>query len=532
MTALALQPLYSWLDGRALRRAAFAFVGGVLLSRTFSPVSLFPLIFIAFPVAIIVIDRARSARQAFNIGWWYGFGFFAASLNWIAISFSQQDRVPAALGPFAIAALAAAMALYIGLVFAFARMNWSSSPWRVVLFAAVWTLFEVARGVLFTGFPWSLMGSIWADWLWPLQGARLVSVYGLSFLTVWLGASVILLLAKDRWSTGLAPFLCVFMLFTAMIMWGGARLATEPTRYHDSIQLRLVQANVPQRLKWVPSLIGDHFDRHVQLSRGASATGTARHVSILVWPEASVQRSDFDREGSILRYRLSRLLEPGAVAIVGANRYEWRPERGQRAYDVFNSLFVVGHEGDVLARYDKRHLVPFGEYLPFQDLLNKVGIEQLTGGRGFATGTSTAAITVPDIPPFQPLICYEAIFPAKVRDPAGEAQWMLNITNDGWFGISEGPHQHLALAKMRAVEEGLPLVRSASTGISAVVDPVGRITVFRGVNQNGTVDAKLPLPIQQPTAISTYWRIIILLILLIIIITTAIFNRKNNHISR
>ncbi len=519
--------LVDWWEGRWFRRSAIALVAGMLLSRAFAPVGWWPVVFIAFPIAVLLIDRAAGWRDAFGRGWWFGFGFFAAGLNWIAVSFSQQSNVPAALAPFAIMALAAGMALYCGGSFALARAVWSKTPWRGLVFAASWTLFEGLRAVVLTGFPWNLVGTLWADSLWAAQGAWLVSTYGLSLLTVWLGASLVTVGDADLSAKHLAPFGMAFMLFTAMTAWGGARLQQNPPEFRTDIVLRLIQANVKQREKWVPSLIEDHFDNHLDLSRGNTADGRAKGVDLLIWPEATVQRTSFDRDGSIHRWRLSRVLEPGGLALVGGPRYADGPADAPEDYKLYNSAFAVNADGDILARYDKQHLVPFGEYLPFQGLLRAIGVEQLTGGRGFSSGQSAEALRIGDIPPFRVLICYEAIFPGAVMDDVGAAEWLLNITNDGWFGLSEGPHQHFAQARMRAVEEGVPLVRSAGGGISAIIGPAGRVFQTLGLNRRGAVNGHLPRPIEgRGDHYSTETRFSFIFIISILIVFSALLYRK------
>jgi len=517
----------AWIGARSLRRIILAFTAGVILSRAFAPLSWWPVIFLSVPVAVLLIDSAPGWRSAFGRGWWFGFGFFVAGLNWIAISFSQQSNVPVAVAPFAIAGLSAFLALYIGAAFAVAKRAWHRGPWRIVILAASWTVMEGLRAVLLTGFPWNSVGTLWADHVWTAQGAWLVSMYGLSFLTIWLGASPVLLgegkLRFDR----LVPALASVMIMTSITAWGGARLQQNPTQLHSDLQLRLVQANVKQRDKWIPALIEDHFDNHLDLSRGANPDGTAKGVDLLIWPEATVQRTSFDREGSIHRWRLSRVLDGGALALVGGPRVSDPPLGSPNDWQLYNSFFAIDRAGTILARYDKQHLVPFGEYLPLKSLLSKLGLGQLTGGRGFAAGTGAPAIHIDGVPPFRVLICYETIFPGQVMDDGGEAQWLLNITNDGWFGVSEGPYQHFAQARMRAVEEGVPLVRSAGGGISAIIDPVGRVLASLDLDRRGTLSGYLPKALERDSQrITTKTRIIIILSISILVLIAALLKRK------
>ncbi len=488
--------LDAWLSAHAVWRVPLlAFLAGALLTSTFSPLNLFPAAFVAFPLMMILIDRTRTWREAFSTGWWVGFGLFSVGLTWIGHSFTQQDNVPVVLAPFAILALAGVMALYTALSFVVCQKLWIKGPARVVLFAAVWVFFEFARGFLFTGFPWHLAGTMWADWLPVAQTASLISVYGLSAITVLAASAPTILLNKPRSANTLLLALVPTLVLSGFAIWGQVRLSGAQTEYEISVSMRLVQANVNQREKWIPHLVDDHFDRHMRLSRGDSDRGRAEGVKLLIWPETAVQRESFDRDGSLLRWRMSRLLEFGSYAITGAPRYERTPS----GVNYFNSLFAFNSRGQLYARYDKNHLVPFGEYLPFQGLLNAIGLRQLTGGVAFTAGDGLQTIRLPGVPPFSPLICYEIIFPGQVYDPADRPDWLLNVTNDGWFGLTNGPYQHLALARFRAIEEGLPVVRSASTGVSAVIDAHGRTVAAMGVDHAGVLDTPLPRSIEAPT---------------------------------
>lgn len=501
--------LAEWMEAKPnWRFPLIAFLAGALLTATFSPLSFFPAALIAFPLMIMLIDLARSRQQAFFFGWWAGFGLFSIGLTWIGYSFTQQDNVPAVLAPFAILILAGLMALYIAAVFWVSWRLWVKGPVRVLLFAAIWMLFEFARGYLFTGFPWHLAGTMWADWLPVAQLASVVSIYGLSALTV-LGFSAFSLFLYKRPSP--AVFISVATMVSVFVggaLWGQMRLQNNETEYDLAVSLRLVQANVKQRDKWRSYLIDDHFDKHMKLSRGDSERGRAEGVKLLIWPETAVQRESFDREASLLRWRMSRMLEFGSYAISGAPRYA----RTSEGASYYNSMFAFNSRGQLYARYDKKHLVPFGEYLPFRGLLKTLGLDQLAGNVAFTAGEGVETIRLPGVPPFSPLICYEVIFPGRVVSEQDRPDWLLNITNDGWFGLTNGPYQHLGLARFRAIEEGLPLVRSASTGISAVIDSYGRTVSSLAVDKTGVLDSPLPLPLNAPTY-STGFKMLITLLL-------------------
>ncbi|MFC3050319.1 apolipoprotein N-acyltransferase [Kordiimonas pumila] len=485
-----------WLDGKSIYGRAFlAFIAGALLSRCFAPVNMFPLVFLAIPVCLLLVSHARGGRDAFAAGWWFGLGLFSVGLNWVGHSFTQQDQVPAILAPFAVFFLAAILALYQGIVF---WVSWRLGVrgWRLVLvFAAIWTLMEVARSIWFSGFPWHLIGSMWADWLSVAQILYLIGIYGLSFLTLLVAGSFFLFFDRGGFSMRGLYVPCAALVVLAIVAGTGYyRLHTHATRFDLDVSMRLVQANVPQREKWISYLIDDHFDSHMQLSRSSDKNGKAEGIKLLIWPETAVQRESFDREGSLLRWRMSKLLDFGSYALTGAPRYT--EENDEIKY--YNSLIAINSKAELYARYDKNHLVPFGEYMPFADFLRAIGLSQLAGDVAFASGTELKTISLPGVPSFSPLICYESLFSGHVIRLDDRPEWLLNISNDGWFGMTEGPYQHLAQARLRAIEEGLPLVRSTSTGISAVIDSYGRTVSSLGLGKMGTVESPLPLSIEPP----------------------------------
>lgn len=526
MVAKKMERFSGWLKAKAGWRVPLvSFMAGALLTTTFSPLSFFPAAFVAFPLMIFLLDQVRSAREAFSAGWWTGFGLFSVGLTWIGHSFTQQDNVPVVLAPFAILALAGVMALYVAGAFVLSQRLWVKGPLRVLLFTAVWMVFEFARGFLFTGFPWHLAGSMWADWLPAAQIASLTSIYGLSALTVLAAASPIVLVERPLKPLALG-LLCVPVLaLSAGALWGQARLGANETEYDLSVSLRLVQANINQREKWIPSLIDDHFNRHMRLSRNGSDRGKAEGIKLLIWPEAAVQRETFDRESSILRWRMSRMLDFGSYAITGTPRYQ----RTSGQVKFYNSLVAFNSRGQLYARYDKVRLVPFGEYVPFQSLFNMIGLSALAGS-SFDHGERSQTIALPGVPAFSPLICYEIIFPGTIPVGAERPGWLLNVTNDGWFGLTNGPYQHLGLARFRAIEEGLPVVRSANTGVSAVIDAYGRTVSSLGLDQSGILDSPLPSAIEPPKYSTSFKMMVTLALCLMVMLgfSVTMLRRKTS----
>jgi apolipoprotein N-acyltransferase len=275
------------------------------------------------------------------------------------------------------------------------------------------------------------------------------------------------------------------------------RLATTPTTYVDGVRLRIMQPNVPQDAKFSYANKAQVMQHYLALSdraTGPNSSGVAS-TTLLIWPESAFPFF-LTREPDALA-QIAGLLHGGPVLITGAARAaDPTPTRGD--LHAYNSVYVIDHDGSVLSIYDKIHLVPFGEYLPFQRLLERLGLRQLTRLQGgFLAGDRRRLLAPPHAPKFLPLICYEIIFPHDVLPPGERPGWMLNVTNDAWFGDSPGPHQHFQQARVRAIEEGLPLVRAANTGISAVVDPVGRIIQSLPLGSEGILDSTLPKPLAR-----------------------------------
>ncbi len=492
------QLAFSFFEGPENRKPYalyfFLMVLGVGFSYAFQPYNMAPVVFLIMPLLVWIIDRAPNTREAFARGWFFGFGMFINGMSWVGYSFTMQDEVPESLAPIAVVALAAVLAAFKGLAFALAKRLAVSGVMRIVSFTCAWMIAETLQGSLFTGLPWLLVGSMWADWTAMLQGAALVGVYGLSLVTVFIAASPALFLEPEptnvsRWTPVAAMGL--------LIVWAGfgiGRLNITEVDVFPGFKMRLVQARIEQQDKWLSYLLEDHFSEHLKLTRQGSASGKAENIDLIIWPETAVPEN-LSLRSSLMRYRLSQLVPRGGHIITGAPRIMANEDGSRRIY---NSLFALDEQADVVAQYDKFHLVPFGEYLPFGSFLRLFGLDQLTGGgEGFRQGPGPRTITIDGVPAFSPLICYEVIFPDKVSDWQDRPEWLLNVTNDAWFGLSEGPYQHLALARMRAVEEGLAMVRVAGSGITAVIDPLGRNIASMQVGSKGIIDSSLPMPLKD-----------------------------------
>jgi apolipoprotein N-acyltransferase len=506
------------------RRYLVALLLGVLAAAALSPVDLTPVLAVSMSGLVWLEDGSASRRGALLLGWSFGFGFFVAGLYWIAAALFVDIARFWWLLPFAVIALPAGLALFSALALlatheARERFRLTGTP-RILVLAAAWAVAEYARGHVLTGFPWNLLGYAWAG-AFPgaiavLQSASVIGIYGLSLVTVLAAALPARLgdLSGGRHWAALAAVLLV-----AIPGAGGAwRLMKAEQGTVPGVMLRLVQPSIPEKLKNDPAALRQNFLRLLELS---AAPGADR-VTDVIWPEAAAPPL-LERYPE-LRQRIAEIVPRHGLLLTGAVRAE--PLSGWPPRDIWNSLDVLDDKGDVIATYDKAHLVPFGEYVPLRGILPMDKIAPSIGD--FSRGPGPRTLDLPGLPPVSPLICYEVIFPDAVIDPAHRPQWLLNVTNDAWYGVSSGPFQHLAIARVRAVEEGMPLVRAANNGVSAVFDAYGRVKARLDLDAIGAIDA--PLPSALPPTLYEYardtvfWGMVLALMALTAIISR--FNRR------
>jgi apolipoprotein N-acyltransferase len=451
-------------------RADLTAVGaGMLSALALPPIHVLPALLLAIPALVLLIDGAGGPWVAARRGWWFGFGLNLIGLYWITEAILIEAARLWWSIPFAVPALSALLAVFIGFAAFVARLAPAGWP-RLLALGGAWVLGDLARQFIGTGFPWNLWGSVWelpgraGDVL--IQPAALVGIHGLTLATVLLAG--LPLLGWGFRAAGVA-------LLAAWAAFGIVRTAG-PLPPGPGVTAVLVQGDVAEGQKWSVALARGIFDRYLDLTRdGVAQAGAGRKV--VIWPETASP------------YLLARdaparemiAAAAGAPALVGSVRFDahGRPR---------NSLFALEPDGTVAGLYDKWHLVPFGEYQPSWFLLPF----QVVPGGGFAAGPGPTTLRVPGLPPAAPLICYEAIFPSQVVDEARRPEWIVNVTNDAWFGNSTGPRQHLAAVRMRAVEEGLPVLRAANTGITAAVDARGHELGRIGMNRPGVLVIALP----------------------------------------
>ncbi|ARN80172.1 apolipoprotein N-acyltransferase [Methylocystis bryophila] len=494
-------------------RRSLAFLAGASGALALEPLGFAPAMAASLILAVWLLDgcadspadaglaaRMAPIRAAAGVGWWWGFGYFLAGLWWLGTAMLvEPDQFAWAL-PLAILGMPAALALFPAAGFAFARLLWSPGALRVLALAAGLGGAEWLRGHVLTGFPWNDIGMALAGALPLAQSASLFGLHGLDLVAIVIFAAPATLIEDPgegkNWR--LQPLVGVAVMALALMAFGGAmRLRAHATSFVPGTALRVVQPNLPQDAKFRPengeAILAGYLalsDRQAGPAHGG--VGDATHV---FWPESAFPFVVTRKPRALAE--IARRLQ-GSVLITGAAR----AEEAAGHTKLFNAIDVL--EGErLVSAYDKMHLVPFGEYLPLEGLLRPFGVNHLVPGI-WDVGTGPRRLSIPGLPPVAPLICYEAIFSGEAVDGRPpRPEWMLNVTNDGWFGKTSGPYQHFAQARLRAVEEGLPLVRVANTGVSAIVDPYGRILQSLPLGVEGVIDGALPEP-ASPTFFARY----------------------------
>jgi apolipoprotein N-acyltransferase len=471
-----------------------AFLLGAVGALAFAPLFLFPALLLSLSALWFFleqeIERNASFGKIFWLGWWFGLGHFTAGLYWIAHALTIDLQAFWWLIPFALFGIPAVLAVFTGLAFMLTKLWPYGGISRAFAFAAIWVGVEWLRGHLFTGFPWNLLGYAWAFSPEMSQIASLTGVYGLSLLTLLMAVSLGYVFRKQAFERNIA--LTIYLMVALGWVWGKARLDHPDGVEGPSFAIRLVQPNIPQTLKWDPAQTKANFHHLLQMT----AQPSSLPLKAIIWPETAVPFFlEFDTFARVL---ISEAMPKGTLLFTGAPR---RSQPGKRPVEFWNSLLVFDTQGTMVASYDKSHLVPFGEYIPFRNLwdtlFGKGSIKKITTGlMDFTAGPGPQSLPLPQgFPPFSGLVCYEVIFPCAVINPLQiRPSWIINVTNDAWYGKTSGPYQHLEMARFRAIEEGIPLVRVANSGISAVFDAYGQSMGSVGLDKRGILDVFLPPP--------------------------------------
>jgi len=454
---------------------------------------------LGYALLLMLLDAPgpRPWRSVFFRGWLAGVGYFAVSVWWITEPFMVDAKAQGWMAPFALVMMAGGLALFWGVAGLLYRALNPRSFARVLVFAGCLAGLEWLRGHVFTGFPWDLPGESWRAGTPVSQAASLVGAYGLTWITVALAAAPAILFDAVSVRARASGLAVAAIALGALWGFGAWRLDHAAPPPPGAPTIRVVQANIDQKNKWRPENLQSIFDTYVDLTRRPGAV----QPTVVVWPEGALPAviDELVAPDSPYAPRLRDALRPGQTLLMGANRAQVGPD-GIMHY--FNSLIAFSRNAErlsVTGIYDKRRLVPFGEFMPLADFATKIGFRSLVHmPDDFTAGPPPAPIAPPGVPALQPLICYEALFPGFTREASRRAgrrpAWILNVSNDSWFGMTSGPLQHLNIASYRAIEEGLPMVRATPTGVSAVIDAYGRtIPGARiGLGGFGVVDTALP----------------------------------------
>ncbi|MBO9460757.1 apolipoprotein N-acyltransferase [Labrenzia sp. R5_0] len=469
---------------------------GALTAFALPPYDFTFVLLVTFPCLVWMLDgavdpapgkRVQRFRTGFVLGWLFGFGYFLSGLWWIGAAFLVEAERFAWLMPFAVLAMPVGLALFTGLGVGLAAIFWSDQFRRILVLAAGLTLTDWLRGHVLTGFPWNAFGYGVSGSLSVSQAASLVGLYGLTFFVVAVFSTPAVLADARPFRQRATAVVVAAVALAAVAGYGAVRLWQTALPVAD-LDIRIVQPSIDQKDKWRPELRDEIFQTFLDMTEaplgGAARVGQPRMV---VWPESAVPFLLTQEPGAL--FRIGQSLGDKTELVTGAIR----AEPGMRGADYFNSVFVIGTEGTVQGIYDKVRLVPFGEYVPFKPLLESLGISNLAGPMdGFEAGYQPRVLTTSESFSFLPMICYEAIFPGSLDGVSRRPDFLLNVTNDAWFGRTPGPYQHLAQARLRAIETGLPLIRAANTGISAVIDAKGQVVAKLAIFEKGLIDSKLP----------------------------------------
>lgn len=467
-----------------------ALVAGLAAALAHPPFGLLPGL-LGYALLLHLLDGANDAkplRSAFWRGWLAGLAYFGLGTWWIGEAFLVDAANQGWMAPFAVAAMAAGLALFWGLAGLLYRLVRPASAWRVLAFAGAFAALEWARGHVLTGFPWNLPGETWRAGSWPSQAAALVGAYGLTWITLAIAA------APAVWREGRGGRIALGAAVAGLVaLYGyGAVVQSRPLANGPPTSVRIVQADIQQDAKWDAARFAQIVQAYVSLTAKPYA---GKPADLVIWPEGALPAAidDYLAPGTWVRQAILDSLQPGQTLLIGGYRYEG-PVDKPTYYNSLIALRRTATDLQVVGVYDKHRLVPFGEYLPAEAFLTKIGFKSLAHlGDGFATGPRPAPLRVsPDLL-VQPLICYESLFPGLARRDK-DVRVLINVSNDAWFGVTSGPLQHLNLASYRAIESAKPILRATPTGVSAVIDARGRIIpgARLDLGQTGVIDAAIP----------------------------------------
>ena len=480
---------------------------GLLFSLGFQPAGFIFVAIIGFVYfyRTLVMSPFASHRTAFLLGWLFGLGYFTGGLYWIACALHIDWVKFGWLVPFAAVGIPSVLAITIGFAaYVSSKLRRYSEITALLGFVLIWSLAEWGRGHLLTGFPWLNVSEIWLGGELIIQNLAVFGTYGLGFITLLMFALLYLIINETK-KLRYISFGLFLIVASGLVFYGGTRLYNLGYEKHENFDLVIVQPSILQIHKWDPDYINSNIKKMVKLTEEAYARSSLEgsdKPKVVIWPEAAIPYLTAP-DTDFMQY-ITSTLGANDVLILGAIKYVY--DEDGHLDKLYNSMYVLDHNANIVGSYDKSHLVPFGEYVPLRSFLPD-GISKITAGaRDFSAGSGLKAIKIrKDIPAFSPLICYEAIFPGDVLPKENnKVEWLLNLTNDGWYLNSSGPYQHLAITRMRAIEEGMPLVRVVYRGISAVFDPYGRVVAKIPFGVSDAITTSLPKSLQNKTIYSMY----------------------------
>jgi len=504
---------------------------GIAAALTLSPLYLWPFIIPAYSGLLCLVNSAKGWKAAVSLGWVFGVAYFLVGLHWVGHAFLVDAEKFSWMMPFAVFALAAGLAFFpalaVGATWCFPQPGLP----RLFAFTMFWGLSEWLRGSILTGFPWLLSGHVWAASTGSLQAAAYFGASGLGLLAVLVASAPSMLFTssvEQRFQAILANFVGIAVIGVVLFISFG-RVPEGGSPMHSDIRLRLIQAGISQKDKWRTELTDQHLDTYLRLSQKLDEYGEQPNFSHLIWPETAT--SFFLVQDLVRRQAIARSLPEGSILITGTPRREYNLKS---QVPLYNAIVSVSSDSRITVLYDKVHLVPFGEYLPLRPVLGALGLDKFAHGLiDFTPGKDIVrAVKLPNLPPFRPLICYEIIFPREIlpKQPDLDPKWLLNVTNDAWFGDSFGPKQHLDIARIRAAEFGLPVIRVANTGISAIIGPYGRILAQLPLSSSGLIDSNLPLDLPK-TPYARFGDLIFssMIVILLFLIISSLYLKISRH---
>jgi apolipoprotein N-acyltransferase len=457
-------------------------IAGAFCGSAFAPVFFLPaIVTLSFMCRQVVCTK--SYKEAGICGYLFALGLYLSTIYWMAIGVSVYAEEFWWFIPFALFGLPAFIAIFYGLISAFI---WQFRKYKLFhfIFCISWVFVEWLISWIFTGLPWTLMGYVLSVSNILVQSTSVFGVLGLSFFCVYIGSS---LYTKEML---LVRTLISALMLILNIYYGVARLEENPTELSD-LKVRIVQPSIPQVAKWNPEIFWQNLHKHIELSNQEG------EPDIIVWSEASLTAPYYYRP--VFKALNSVFTKQGQILLFGGFNDN---KKSNEEYEIYSSLLALNDEGELLFDYRKSHLVPFGEYIPFEKY---IPMKKITHGMINYTAGNREILYIESLNLYiQPLICYESIFAEEVRLSNSDADLIVNITNDSWYGNSSGPYQHFEISKMRAIENGIPLIRAGNNGISAIIDPVGRVLHKLNLNEVGFVDGLAPLKLIQPTIYSQY----------------------------